>query len=192
MALFHFIDCEFGYSNLSLIYCCFIATVPKIEDGNNFGVAVQEETLGEIQSVESEAAAFFDQISRYFISRAKIVSKVAKYPHIDDYRRAVQASIFLILHQHIEITKSVQNWRVFNHIFVFISGIGWETVSQSLACHVWSSQPIFVTARHCHQKFGKVEKAPVVECWRTVLVTLSAYFSNVQKKKQNKIDMRRW
>lgn len=68
----------------------FLFSVPKIEDGNNFGVAVQEETLGEIQSVESEAAAFFDQISRYFISRAKIVSKVAKYPHIDDYRRAVQ------------------------------------------------------------------------------------------------------
>lgn len=44
----------------------------------------------EIPQVESEAGAFFDQISRYFISRAKIVSKVAKYPHIEDYRRAVQ------------------------------------------------------------------------------------------------------
>lgn len=50
--------------------------IPKIEDGNNFGVSVQEETLAEIQSVESEAAAFFDQISRYFCSRAKIISKV--------------------------------------------------------------------------------------------------------------------
>lgn len=75
-------------SNLLKMWISFM--IPKIEDGNNFGVAVQEETLGEIQSVESEAAAFFDQISRYFISRAKIVSKVAKYPHIDDYRRAVQ------------------------------------------------------------------------------------------------------
>lgn len=66
--------------------------IPKIEDGNNFGVSIQEDTLAEVQSVESEAAAFFDQISRYFISRAKIVSKVAKYPHIDDYRRAVRVS----------------------------------------------------------------------------------------------------
>jgi proteasome activator subunit 3 (PA28 gamma) len=64
--------------------------IPKIEDGNNFGVSIQEDTLAEIQSVESEAAAFFDQISRYFVSRAKVVSKVAKYPHIADYRRAVQ------------------------------------------------------------------------------------------------------
>lgn len=80
-------------SNLLKMWISFL--IPKIEDGNNFGVSVQEDTLAEIQSVESEAAAFFDQISRYFISRAKIVSKVAKYPHIEDYRRAVQVSIFL-------------------------------------------------------------------------------------------------
>lgn len=75
-------------SNLLKMWISFM--IPKIEDGNNFGVSIQEDTLAEIQSVESEAAAFFDQISRYFISRAKVVSKVAKYPHIDDYRRAVQ------------------------------------------------------------------------------------------------------
>ncbi|XP_072949096.1 proteasome activator complex subunit 3 isoform X2 [Epargyreus clarus] len=75
-------------SNLLKMWISFM--IPKIEDGNNFGVSIQEDTLAEIQSVESEAAAFFDQISRYFISRAKIVSKVAKYPHIDDYRRAVK------------------------------------------------------------------------------------------------------
>lgn len=38
--------------------------IPKIEDGNNFGVSIQEDTLAEIQSVESEATGFFDQISR--------------------------------------------------------------------------------------------------------------------------------
>jgi proteasome activator subunit 3 (PA28 gamma) len=38
--------------------------IPKIEDGNNFGVSIQEDTLAEVQAVESEAAAFFDQISR--------------------------------------------------------------------------------------------------------------------------------
>ncbi|XP_045498387.1 proteasome activator complex subunit 3 isoform X1 [Colias croceus] len=75
-------------SNLLKMWISFM--IPKIEDGNNFGVSIQEDTLAEVQSVESEAAAFFDQISRYFISRAKIVSKVAKYPHIDDYRRAVR------------------------------------------------------------------------------------------------------
>ncbi|XP_050310296.1 proteasome activator complex subunit 3 isoform X2 [Anthonomus grandis grandis] len=75
-------------SNLMKMWISFM--IPKIEDGNNFGVSIQEDTLAEVQSVEAEAAAFFDQISRYFISRGKLISKVAKYPHIDDYRRAVQ------------------------------------------------------------------------------------------------------
>lgn len=42
--------------------------IPKIEDGNNFGVSIQEDTLAEIQTVESEAAAYFDQISRWILS----------------------------------------------------------------------------------------------------------------------------
>ncbi|XP_044753397.1 proteasome activator complex subunit 3 isoform X1 [Coccinella septempunctata] len=75
-------------SNLMKMWISFM--IPKIEDGNNFGVSIQEDTLAEVQSVESEAAAFFDQISRYFISRGKLISKVAKYPHIEDYRRAVE------------------------------------------------------------------------------------------------------
>ncbi|XP_013786321.1 proteasome activator complex subunit 3-like isoform X1 [Limulus polyphemus] len=63
--------------------------IPRIEDGNNFGVSVQEDTLGEIRTVESEGASYFDQLSRYYMTRAKIVSKVAKYPYIEDYRRTV-------------------------------------------------------------------------------------------------------
>jgi hypothetical protein len=46
------------------------------KDGNNFGVSIQEDTLGEIRTVEAEAAAFYEQISRYFLSRGKIISKV--------------------------------------------------------------------------------------------------------------------
>ena len=42
----------------------------------------QEETMGEARQVETEAATYLDQVSRYFISRAKLISKVAKYPHI--------------------------------------------------------------------------------------------------------------
>uniref|UniRef100_A0A2K6FHS9 Proteasome activator subunit 3 n=1 Tax=Propithecus coquereli TaxID=379532 RepID=A0A2K6FHS9_PROCO len=55
--------------------------IPRIEDGNNFGVSIQEETVAELRTVESEAASYLDQISRYYITRAKLVSKIAKYPH---------------------------------------------------------------------------------------------------------------
>uniref|UniRef100_A0A8C4Q2P9 Proteasome activator subunit 3 n=1 Tax=Eptatretus burgeri TaxID=7764 RepID=A0A8C4Q2P9_EPTBU len=63
--------------------------IPKIEDGNNFGVSVQEDTVAELRTVEGEAASFLDQISRYYVSRAKLVAKVARYPHVEDYRRTV-------------------------------------------------------------------------------------------------------
>ncbi|XP_056143721.1 proteasome activator complex subunit 3-like [Lampris incognitus] len=63
--------------------------IPRIEDGNNFGVSIQEETVAELRTVEGEAASYLDQISRYYITRAKLVSKIAKYPHVEDYRQTV-------------------------------------------------------------------------------------------------------
>jgi len=47
--------------------------LPKIEDGNNFGVSVQEETLEEIKSVECDATNFLGQIYAYFANRAKVM-----------------------------------------------------------------------------------------------------------------------
>jgi len=64
--------------------------IPRIEDGNNFGVSIQEEVLNEVHRIQTESINYLDTISRYFITRAKIVSKVAKYPFLDDYRRAVK------------------------------------------------------------------------------------------------------
>lgn len=46
--------------------------------------------MSEIRTVEAEASAYFDQMSRYFMSRAKIVTKIAKYPHVHDFRRTVE------------------------------------------------------------------------------------------------------
>lgn len=63
--------------------------IPKIEDGNNFGVSIQEETLSELRQVESETASYLDQVSKYFLTRAQIIAKAAKYPHVEDYRQFV-------------------------------------------------------------------------------------------------------
>lgn len=51
--------------------------IPKIEDGNNFGVSVQEDTLAEIQQVEVEATNYLEQVSRYYASRGKLITKVS-------------------------------------------------------------------------------------------------------------------
>ncbi|KAI1283823.1 Proteasome activator complex subunit 3 [Halotydeus destructor] len=74
-------------ANLLKMWILFL--IPRIEDGNNFGVSIQEDTLSEIRTVESEAAAYFDQISRYYMSRGKIVAKIAKYPHVEDFRNTL-------------------------------------------------------------------------------------------------------
>lgn len=50
--------------------------IPKIEDGNNFGVSVQEDTLAEIQQVEVESSNYLEQLSRFYASRGKLISKV--------------------------------------------------------------------------------------------------------------------
>jgi len=63
--------------------------IPRMEDGNNFGVSIQEEVLGEVRQIEDEAAQLLDQTSRYYLSRGKLVTKIARYPHVDDYRRAI-------------------------------------------------------------------------------------------------------
>ncbi|XP_022667960.1 proteasome activator complex subunit 3-like isoform X2 [Varroa destructor] len=63
--------------------------IPKVEDGNNFGVGIQEDCLGEVRTVEVEAAAFLDQMSRYYTARGGMITKIAKYPHVEDFRKAV-------------------------------------------------------------------------------------------------------
>eukprot|EP01083_Nonionella_stella_P066668 175787_1 len=63
--------------------------IPRIEDGNNFGVGVQEEIVGELCGTEDLAFIIVEHMTKYFISRAKLVSKVVKWPCIADFRQAV-------------------------------------------------------------------------------------------------------
>jgi len=64
--------------------------VPKIEDGNNFGVSVQEEILNELKSCETEYEALLSSPSAYYASRGKIISKCIKYPEIKDYQNYIE------------------------------------------------------------------------------------------------------
>lgn len=63
--------------------------IPKIEDGNNFGVSVQEETIAAINEVEIKTTKSLMEISLYYSDRASLISKVCKYPFIEDYQYAV-------------------------------------------------------------------------------------------------------
>jgi len=61
--------------------------IPKIEDGNNFGVSIQEETISEVTTFCEFAKGYFDDMSRYFVTRGKVSSKIVKYPHLEDYAK---------------------------------------------------------------------------------------------------------
>ncbi|KAG1875534.1 proteasome activator pa28 REG alpha beta subunit [Suillus subalutaceus] len=60
-------------------------TMPKIEDGDNFGVQIQEEVLSELLRSQESAYNIRDAARQHHLARAKICSKLIKYPHIEDY-----------------------------------------------------------------------------------------------------------
>ncbi|CAG9480352.1 subunit of proteaseome activator complex, putative [Plasmodium vivax] len=64
--------------------------VPRIEDGNNFGVGIQEEAIQELARVEESAFNLYDAIVKYYMDRAKLSTKVIKYPNVYDYQEAVR------------------------------------------------------------------------------------------------------
>ncbi|XP_058868202.1 proteasome activator complex subunit 1-like [Acipenser ruthenus] len=63
--------------------------IPQIEDGNNFGVAVQEKVFELMTATRTKIEGFQTQISKYFSERGDAVAKASKQPHVGDYRQLV-------------------------------------------------------------------------------------------------------
>lgn len=53
--------------------------VPRIEDGNNFGVSIQTDTVAELARIEDSALMTVENWSKFLMVRSKIVGKVCKY-----------------------------------------------------------------------------------------------------------------
>ena len=64
--------------------------VPRIEDGNNFGVDVQNECINELSQLEDKCCGLLETTTKYFSGRAKLLSKCIKYPDIEDYRKSIE------------------------------------------------------------------------------------------------------
>jgi len=60
--------------------------VPKHEDGNNFGVEVQEEALQELTAVRDEANQTMEEQSAYHLARANILEKITQESNIEDLK----------------------------------------------------------------------------------------------------------
>ncbi|XP_073527142.1 proteasome activator complex subunit 1 [Phyllobates terribilis] len=76
--------------NLVTITLWLQLQIPQIEDGNNFGVAVQEKVFELMTSVRTKIDASHTQISKYLSDRGDAVAKASKSPHVGDYRALVQ------------------------------------------------------------------------------------------------------
>ncbi|XP_045333849.1 proteasome activator complex subunit 1-like [Leopardus geoffroyi] len=74
---------------LNLITTWLQLQIPRIEDGNNFGVAVLEKVFELMTALHTKLEGFHTQISKYFSERGDAVTKAAKQPHVGDYRQLV-------------------------------------------------------------------------------------------------------
>lgn len=73
-----------------IIVACWIQhLIPKIEDGNDFGVAIQEKILERIAAVKTKVDGFQTNINKYFLERGDAVGKASKETHVMDYRSLV-------------------------------------------------------------------------------------------------------
>ncbi|XP_053714743.1 proteasome activator complex subunit 2 [Synchiropus splendidus] len=86
------------------VSCWILHLIPKIEDGNDFGVAVQEKILERITAVKTKAETFQTNINKYFSERGDAVAKASKDTHVMDYRslvhekdEAMRSELFIML-----------------------------------------------------------------------------------------------
>ncbi|KAG7455052.1 hypothetical protein MATL_G00252430 [Megalops atlanticus] len=71
------------------VSCWIQHLIPKIEDGNDFGVAIQEKILERITAVKTKVEGFQTNINKYFTERGDAVAKASKERHVMDYRSLV-------------------------------------------------------------------------------------------------------
>uniref|UniRef100_A0A8C9X623 Proteasome activator complex subunit 2 n=1 Tax=Sander lucioperca TaxID=283035 RepID=A0A8C9X623_SANLU len=75
---------------LNNVSCWIQHLIPKIEDGNDFGVAIQEKILERITAVKTKVDGFQTNINKYFSERGDAVGKASKETHVMDYRSLVR------------------------------------------------------------------------------------------------------
>ncbi|CAJ1081698.1 hypothetical protein F2P81_019629 [Xyrichtys novacula] len=71
------------------VSCWIQHLIPKIEDGNDFGVAVQEKILERIVAVRTKVDTLLTNLNKYFTERGDAVAKASKDTHVMDYRSLV-------------------------------------------------------------------------------------------------------
>jgi len=64
--------------------------VPRMADGNNFGVEVQQEISSVLESTEVSGYEILDSFTSYHTARANLVTQIIKFPGIEDFRESLK------------------------------------------------------------------------------------------------------
>ncbi|KZT74934.1 proteasome activator pa28, REG alpha/beta subunit [Daedalea quercina L-15889] len=92
-------------------------SMPKIEDGDNFGVQIQEEVLTELHRSQESAYNIRDAGRTDHLNRAKICSKIVKYPHLEDYALALKE------HDEKQLYVARQNLYDLRNVYAILTDI---------------------------------------------------------------------
>lgn len=64
--------------------------MPQIEDGDTFGVSIQEEALNEIVRTQDSAYNLIATPFTYHSSRGDLAAKLVRFPGVEDYKKAIE------------------------------------------------------------------------------------------------------
>ncbi|PIL31421.1 hypothetical protein GSI_06122 [Ganoderma sinense ZZ0214-1] len=92
-------------------------SMPKIEDGDNFGVQIQEDVLSELHRSQESSYNLRDAARQNYLTRAKLCSKIMKYPHLEDYALALKE------HDEKQIYVARQNLHDLLSIYAILTDI---------------------------------------------------------------------
>ncbi|KAJ3531080.1 hypothetical protein NM688_g7625 [Phlebia brevispora] len=110
-------ECEELVESIDKVKLWVNLSMPKIEDGDNFGVQIQEEVLNELHRSQEVAYNLRDQARQSYVTRGKLCSKIIKYPHIEDYALALQE------HDEKQLYISRQNLHDIRNIYAVLTDI---------------------------------------------------------------------
>ncbi|KAH7870826.1 proteasome activator pa28 [Lentinula edodes] len=100
-------ECEELVTSIDKVRLWVTLAIPKIEDGDNSGTGVQEEILNELHRAQDCAYNLRDSARQHHLARAKICSKLIKYPYLEDYTSALlehdEKQIFSARHHLLDI-----------------------------------------------------------------------------------------
>ncbi len=64
--------------------------MPQIEDGDTFGVSIQEEALNEIVRTQDSAYNLIATPFTYHSARGELAAKLVRFPGVEDYKEAIR------------------------------------------------------------------------------------------------------